>query len=103
MRRRFARTAGPLVAVVAVAMLAGACGGSSDTPSASPDTTSARGSTPTTVKEAALRGTLTAPGATFPTGSYAVAIRRPETAHPGTAERRGGVPPPPISTLDSPL
>ena len=80
MRQRSARSAGPLAALLATAMLAVACGGSDDTPTASTDTSV--GGTATT-KEAALSGTLNAAGATFPKGFYEVAIAGYRKVQPG--------------------
>ena len=79
MLRRFPRTAG-IAALLTLALVAGACGGS-DTPSASPDDTAAGGTA--TTKEPALSATLNASGATFPKGFYEVAIAGYKKVQPG--------------------
>ena len=73
MLRRFSRTA----AVLALALLAAACGGSDETPSASTDAGTA------TTNEPALSATLNASGATFPKGFYEVAIAGYKKVQPG--------------------
>jgi phosphate transport system substrate-binding protein len=78
MRRRFARSAGSLAALLAVALLATACGGSSDKPTASSD-----GNSTGTTQEPALAATLNASGATFPKGFYEVAIAGYRKVQPG--------------------
>ncbi|MDQ4134520.1 MAG: phosphate ABC transporter substrate-binding protein PstS [Actinomycetota bacterium] len=78
MRRRSVRFAGPLAALVALAMLTVACGGGDD------DTTAPvtdAGGTATT--EARLSATLNAAGATFPKGFYEVVIAGYKKAQPG--------------------
>ena len=80
MLRRF-RSAGPVAALVALALFAAACGGTDDSPSASTDDTTG-GSTATT-KEPALSATLNASGATFPKGFYEVAIAGYKKVQPG--------------------
>jgi phosphate transport system substrate-binding protein len=80
MRRRFTRSAGSLAALLAVALLATACGGS-DNNTASTNTT-ANAATETT-KEPALAGTLNGSGATFPKGYYEVAIAGYKKIQPG--------------------
>lgn len=77
MLRRVSRTG----AVLALALLAGACGGGDDTPNASTDSTTA-GATATT-KEPALSATLNASGATFPKGFYEVAVAGYKKVQPG--------------------
>ena len=80
MRQRITRSTGPIIAVLAMALVAMACGGSDDTPTASTDNTA--GGTATT-KEPALTATLNAAGATFPKGFYEVAIAGYKKAQPG--------------------
>jgi phosphate transport system substrate-binding protein len=63
--------------VLALALFAAACGGSSDTPSASTE-----GGTAVT-NEPALSATLNASGATFPKGFYEVAIAGYKKVQPG--------------------
>ena len=81
MRNRSARSAGPVAALLAVALLAVGCGGSDDTTSASTDNTT--GGATATTKEPALSATLNAAGATFPKGFYEVAIAGYKKAQPG--------------------
>ncbi len=79
MRTRSARSAGPLAALLATAMLAVACG-SDETPTAQTDTSV--GGTATT-REAQLTGSLNGSGATFPKGFYEVAIAGYKKAQSG--------------------
>ena len=72
MRRRFFTAA-----VLALGLVAGACGGSDDSPSASTDEGTA------TTREPALSATLNASGATFPKGFYEVAIAGYKKVQPG--------------------
>ncbi len=78
MRRRSARFAGPIAALVAVAVLAVACGGRDDD-STAPGTDA--GGTAST--EPRLSATLNAAGATFPKGFYEVVIAGYKRAQPG--------------------
>ncbi len=80
MRRRHARSAGPIAALAAVALLAVGCGGTDDTPAASTNNTTG-GSTVTT--EVPVTGTLNAAGATFPKSFYEVAIAGYKKVQPG--------------------
>jgi len=73
MRKRFARFAGPAVALLSVTLVATACGNSGTTDSGSTDTTAAA-NTPTTAKEAPLTGTLNGAGSTFVKGFVEVSI-----------------------------
>ena len=77
MRRRSTRFAGPIAALLALALLTVACGG--DDGSTSPATDA--GGTNTT--EARLSATLNAAGATFPKGFYEVVIAGYKQAQPG--------------------
>ena len=73
MRRRSARSAGPIAALLALAILAVACGSSDDnTTAGSTDTTLA--GTVTTVKEAPISATLNGSGSTFMKGFIDVSI-----------------------------
>ena len=81
MRRRSIRSAGPVFALLAVAMLTVGCGGSDDAPTASTDATTGGGTA--TAKEPALAATLNAAGATFPKGFYEVAIAGYKKLQPG--------------------
>ena len=81
MRQRFTRSTGLIIVVLAMALVAMACGGSDDTPTASTDNTAAGGTA--TTKEPALTATLNAAGATFPKGFYEVAIAGYKKAQPG--------------------
>ena len=81
MRRRFARFANPAAVLLAVALVATACGGSDDTETSTDNTAS--GSQSTTAKEAPLTGALNGSGATFPKGFYEVAIAGYKKVQPG--------------------
>ena len=82
MRRTFPRFASPAAVLLAVALAAGACGGSDDTATSTDDTTAA--------KEAPLTGTLNASGATFPKGFYEVAIAGYKKVQPGVTVNYAG-------------
>ncbi len=88
MRRRSARSAGPLAALLAVAMLAMACGGSNDTPEASTDTDA--GGTASAARETPLSATLNGSGATFPKAFYEVSIAGYKKAQPGVTVNYAG-------------
>ena len=79
MLRRSARTAGLLAVLLMVALVAVACGGGSDGPSASSGTDA--GGTATT--EPRLSATLNASGATFPKAFYEVTIAGYKKVQPG--------------------
>jgi phosphate transport system substrate-binding protein len=76
MLRRFSLAAAPL----ALALLAAACGGTDDPPSASTASTN----------EPALSATLNASGATFPKGFYEVAIAGYKKVQPGVTVNYNG-------------
>ena len=78
MHRRSIRFAGPVPALIAVAMFAVACGGGGDDAS---DGSAGQGATATS--EARLSATLNASGATFPKGFYEVVIAGYKKDQPG--------------------
>ena len=78
MQRRSTRFAGPVAALIALAMLAVACGGGGDDAS---DSSAGQEGTATT--EARLSATLNASGATFPKGFYEVVIAGYKKDQPG--------------------
>ncbi|HEX2048742.1 MAG TPA: phosphate ABC transporter substrate-binding protein PstS [Acidimicrobiales bacterium] len=79
MRRRSIRSAGPIAALVALALFAVACAGSGDDDAGTPAT--GGGGTATT--EPRLSATLNASGATFPKGFYEVVIAGYKKVQPG--------------------
>lgn len=85
MRRTSTRSAGPLAALLAVALVAMACGDSDDT-TASTDTTSGG----VAANQAALSGTLNGSGATFPKSFYEVAIAGYKKVQPGVTVNYAG-------------
>ena len=85
MRRSSTRSAGPLAAMLAVALLAVACGGSDD-PTASTDAGAGTGAT----GEARLSATLNGSGATFPKSFYEVAIAGYQKVQPGVTVNYAG-------------
>ncbi|HVL26944.1 MAG TPA: phosphate ABC transporter substrate-binding protein PstS [Acidimicrobiales bacterium] len=86
-RRRFAGLASPVAALVALAMVATACG-TDETDEATPD--GAGQNTVTTVREDPINATLNASGATFPKAFYDMAIDAYRRVQPGVTVNYAG-------------
>jgi phosphate transport system substrate-binding protein len=84
MRPRSSRFAGLVAPLVALAMVAVACGGGDD------DTTTSSGAGGTQTTEPRLSATLNASGATFPKGFYEVVIAGYQKVQPGVTVNYNG-------------